>query len=150
MSFCWHKLFSGDESYPDWQSISCWKYAHVTGWEKEKNLTFPTFISYCPWRSYRQPYTMLWNKNVLQENVWSWSCSHGWDLLSLSNTISTTFHDDDEGYADSLDNRYCLLSGKSQQIYETLFQLIIDKAAYWLISVGLNSCQISSSPFSTL
>ena len=56
-------------------------------------------------------------------------------------TISSFHHDDDEGYADSLDNRllprlYCLLSGKSQQIYETLFQLIIDKAAHWNVDIS--------------
>ena len=45
------------------------------------------------------------------------------------------------GYEDDLNNRlipriYCLLSGKSQIIYERLFQLIIDKANYWNYNVA--------------
>jgi hypothetical protein len=51
-------------------------------------------------------------------------------------TICSFQHDDEVGYEDSLNNRliprmYCLLSGKSQPVYEKLFQLIKDKAAQW-------------------
>jgi hypothetical protein len=64
-------------------------------------------------------------------------------------TICSFHHDDNEGYADSLDNRllprlYCLLSGKSQLIYETLFQLIIEKADHWNFDI---SWQKSMSDF---
>jgi hypothetical protein len=64
-------------------------------------------------------------------------------------TICSFHHDDNVGYEDSLDNRllprlYCLLSGKSQLIYETLFQLIIEKAAHWNFDI---SWQKSMSDF---
>jgi MULE transposase domain len=55
-------------------------------------------------------------------------------------TLCSFHHDDDAGYEDSLNNRlipriYCLLSGKSQTVYEELFQLIIDKADQWNVDV---------------
>lgn len=48
-------------------------------------------------------------------------------------TICSFHHDNNVGYEDNLNKRlipgmYCLLSGKSQVVYERLFQLIIDKA----------------------
>lgn len=51
-------------------------------------------------------------------------------------TICSFHHDENVGYEDSLDNRllprmYCLLSGKSQVIYERFFQLVLNKAAEW-------------------
>jgi hypothetical protein len=84
-------------------------------------------------------------------------------------TICSIYHDGNEGYADSMDSRliprlYCLLSGKSQLIYETLVQLIIEKAAHWNFDISWqksvsdfeqSDCEVSRSyqkglPFSIL
>jgi hypothetical protein len=56
-------------------------------------------------------------------------------------TICFIYHDGNEGYADYMDSRliprlYCRLSGKSQLIYETLVQLIIEKAAHWNFDIS--------------
>ena len=56
-------------------------------------------------------------------------------------TLCSFHRNDNVGYEDDLNNRlipriYCLLSGKSQIIYERLFQLIIDKANYWNYNVA--------------
>ena len=56
-------------------------------------------------------------------------------------TICSFHHDDAVNYEDDLNNRllpriYCLLSGKSQIVYERLFQLIIDKANHWNYNVA--------------